>query len=187
MFCEPGGLCVSEEGDKLFIADTNNHSVKVVDLTNNLVTRLNFGLETSAKKETEVPPDQEFTVHHSIPSGGRVTIRAALPRGGAKAILNREAPSSWKLEVVPGEGWTSVPSGKLDTSLDMMNWVVEYPEEKLTTDQEVQIRLTFSLFLCSKKDNVCFTRTVRHVLNLRGDGVNSGEGVYIDIDNLWTD
>ena len=35
-FSEPGGLCLS--GDKLYIADTNNHCVRVMDLHSNIVS-----------------------------------------------------------------------------------------------------------------------------------------------------
>ena len=35
-FSEAGGLCLS--GDKLYVADTNNHCIRVMDLHNNTVT-----------------------------------------------------------------------------------------------------------------------------------------------------
>lgn len=31
-FNEPGGLCVGENGQLLYVADTNNHQIKVMDL-----------------------------------------------------------------------------------------------------------------------------------------------------------
>lgn len=37
-FSEPGGLCLS--GDNLYIADTNNHSIRVMDLHNSIVSQL---------------------------------------------------------------------------------------------------------------------------------------------------
>lgn len=37
-FSEPGGLCLS--GDKLYIADTNNHCVRVMDLHSNIITQV---------------------------------------------------------------------------------------------------------------------------------------------------
>lgn len=36
-FKEPGGLCVSADGKKLYVADTNNHRVKVLSLGRNHV------------------------------------------------------------------------------------------------------------------------------------------------------
>ena len=37
-FSEPGGLCLM--GDKLFVADTNNHLIRVMDLHNSTVTQV---------------------------------------------------------------------------------------------------------------------------------------------------
>lgn len=31
-FNEPGGLCIGEDGQLLYVADTNNHQIKVMDL-----------------------------------------------------------------------------------------------------------------------------------------------------------
>lgn len=31
-FNEPGGLCIEENGQLLYVADTNNHQIKVMDL-----------------------------------------------------------------------------------------------------------------------------------------------------------
>lgn len=36
-FKEPGGLCVSADGKKLYVADTNNHRIKVLSLGRNHV------------------------------------------------------------------------------------------------------------------------------------------------------
>lgn len=37
-FNEPGGLCVEENGHLLYIADTNNHQIKVLDLETKIVS-----------------------------------------------------------------------------------------------------------------------------------------------------
>lgn len=39
-FNEPGGLCASEDGSSLYIADTNNHAIKVLSLKDNLVKQV---------------------------------------------------------------------------------------------------------------------------------------------------
>ncbi len=31
-FCEPGGLCLSEDGNILYVADTNNHCIKQINI-----------------------------------------------------------------------------------------------------------------------------------------------------------
>ena len=37
---EPGGLCVGTDQNKLYIADTNNHSVKVLDFRTAMITEV---------------------------------------------------------------------------------------------------------------------------------------------------
>ena len=39
-FSEPGGLCVSHDSSKLYVADTNNHCIKIVDLESKLVSQV---------------------------------------------------------------------------------------------------------------------------------------------------
>ena len=39
-FSEPGGLCLGPEGKSLFIADTNNHAIRVLDLDTKQVTEV---------------------------------------------------------------------------------------------------------------------------------------------------
>ena len=37
-FNEPGGLCIGENGQLLYVADTNNHQIKVLDLETKTVS-----------------------------------------------------------------------------------------------------------------------------------------------------
>lgn len=37
-FNEPGGLCIGENGQLLYVADTNNHQIKVMDLETKTVS-----------------------------------------------------------------------------------------------------------------------------------------------------
>lgn len=39
-FSEPGGLCVDPTGKTLFVADTNNHAIRVLDLDKKTVTQV---------------------------------------------------------------------------------------------------------------------------------------------------
>jgi hypothetical protein len=57
-FQEPAGLCVA--GDQLFVADTNNHCIRIVDLNSNEVTTL---------KLEGVQPPREFSAPRDSRSG----------------------------------------------------------------------------------------------------------------------
>lgn len=39
-FHEPGGLCVSPDGQYLYVADTNNHAIRLVDLNTKTVSQV---------------------------------------------------------------------------------------------------------------------------------------------------
>ena len=39
-FSEPGGLCLDPAGKTLFVADTNNHAIRVLDLEKKLVSQV---------------------------------------------------------------------------------------------------------------------------------------------------
>lgn len=41
-FNEPGGLCVEDGGQFLYIADTNNHQIKVIDLETHTVSLVSY-------------------------------------------------------------------------------------------------------------------------------------------------
>lgn len=41
-FNEPGGLCVGESGRLLYVADTNNHQIKVMDLEAETVSVVSY-------------------------------------------------------------------------------------------------------------------------------------------------
>jgi len=58
LFNEPAGLCVV--GDKLFVADTNAHRIRVVDLKTNAVSTLKIdGLEPPPPQKEWLPPDDK--------------------------------------------------------------------------------------------------------------------------------
>ena len=95
-FYEPGGL--SGAGERLYVADTNNHVIRVVDLASATVATLALadpdgllapGAVGSALPVLELPP-QEVR-----PGPGRVRLLVDLPAG---LKLNRQAASrlSWQ-------------------------------------------------------------------------------------------
>jgi len=96
-FYEPGGLAVAK--DKLYVADTNNHAIRVVDLKTKETKTLTIkGLQPPATNETaanEVAPNAEEI---KLPSqkvragDGAVVINVELPAG---YHLNPTAPQRY--------------------------------------------------------------------------------------------
>jgi len=102
-FYEPGGLSLAN--GNLYVADTNNHAIRVVDLKTKRVSTLRLnGLTPPAKNmqalETAVGPNAEDTkvAAQKIRAGasGALQIDVELPAG---YHLNPEAPQRYKVSV----------------------------------------------------------------------------------------
>jgi DNA-binding beta-propeller fold protein YncE len=98
-FYEPGGLAI--DGDTLYVADTNNHSIRVTDLASgNTSTLVLRGIQAF-----EPPPDDAdyrgtivpLDAIAVAPGAGNVILDIALPPGHK---VNEDAPSSIQLSVV---------------------------------------------------------------------------------------
>ena len=106
-FYEPGGLAFAN--DKLYIADTNNHAIRVVDLKTKQTSTLRInGLTPPAKSfapsETAAAPNAEEikTAPQQLRAGsnGVLEINVELPQG---YHLNPMAPQRYKISVEDGK------------------------------------------------------------------------------------
>lgn len=106
-FYEPGGLSVAN--DKLYVADTNNHAVRVIDLKTKTTTTLRIqGLQpppsaTASTNENDTAPNAEAiaVAPQSVraESEGTLTIQVELPAG---YHLNPMAPQRYRVSVEEG-------------------------------------------------------------------------------------
>ncbi|HKO35334.1 MAG TPA: thioredoxin-like domain-containing protein [Pyrinomonadaceae bacterium] len=104
-FYEPGGLAVA--GDKLYVADTNNHAVRVVDLKTKQTKTLQIkGLQPPSTSQSvannEVAPNAEVVALSSqkVRAGNNVVlINVDLPPG---YHLNPTAPQRYKVSIDNG-------------------------------------------------------------------------------------
>jgi thiol-disulfide isomerase/thioredoxin len=106
---EPGGLSVAN--NKLFIADTNNHAVRVVDLKTKEISTLRIkGLEppaalaTVAGTEADAGPNSEEIIltpqRLRANQDGAVLVQVDLPAG---YHLNPMAPQRYRVSIESGE------------------------------------------------------------------------------------
>ncbi len=98
LFDEPGGLSVG--GDKLYVADTNNHAIRVIDLDNAAVRTLDTG--SIAAPSVKAPPKFDgATVIDSAPAqvapGKSFTLGLVIPLP-KDYELNAEAPMTYLVE-----------------------------------------------------------------------------------------
>jgi DNA-binding beta-propeller fold protein YncE len=105
-FYEPGGLSVANE--KLYVADTNNHAVRVVDLKTKATSTLNIkGLE---------PPAADFKTANdeSVPNAEEIKVATQRVRTNNKGslIVNVELPAGYHLNpAAPQRYRAAVESG----------------------------------------------------------------------------
>ncbi len=104
-FYEPGGLSVAN--NKLYIADTNNHAIRVVDLKTKVVSTLRInGLEPPSTQTTtsaDVSPNLESIKISKqalrVGTDGAIVVQVDLPAG---YHLNPAAPQRYKASVQSG-------------------------------------------------------------------------------------
>uniref|UniRef100_A0AAV2LIB1 NHL repeat-containing protein 2 n=1 Tax=Knipowitschia caucasica TaxID=637954 RepID=A0AAV2LIB1_KNICA len=113
-FNEPGGLCVSDGGKTLYVADTNNHQIKVLDLDSQTVslfpisTDCTDAIPTRSTGPPKAPalPKSAVRKHMAaveVSAGQTLTLSLtlSLPQG---AHLTDGAPSCWTLSA-EGNEW----------------------------------------------------------------------------------
>uniref|UniRef100_A0A3Q2P8C2 NHL repeat-containing protein 2 n=1 Tax=Fundulus heteroclitus TaxID=8078 RepID=A0A3Q2P8C2_FUNHE len=115
-FNEPGGLCVS--GKHLYVADTNNHKIKLLNLDSNTVS-LVYSAAVAPLGATKVPTLPKSAARKDLPpvsaSEGQtvvMSLTASLPKG---AKLTQEAPSCWALSAEGEKKTLTLPT-------DVLHW-----------------------------------------------------------------
>ncbi len=156
-FDEPGGL--SRLGDKLYIADTNNHAIRVADLKTKQVSTLQFsGLEIM----TAQGPKQKFNgetiqgAPQTLRAGeGSLQIKVAIPEG---FHVNEAAPSH--LSITSASPSLSFAEGKTELSIAKPNFPLELPVRLAKGSGEIDAELV--LYYCqSEKQSLCLFKKLR--------------------------
>ncbi len=108
-FYEPGGLSLAS--GKLYVADTNNHAVRVVDLKSGETQTLKLkNLQPPVMKEavadaSQAPNTEEMTLAPQLlrqaSDGGTLILDVTLPAG---YHLNPSAPQRYKISIEKGSG-----------------------------------------------------------------------------------
>lgn len=121
-FSEPGGLCFL--GGRLYVADANNHAIRVIDVKAGTVKTLTFsGLDRLARKEMETFDGRTEEVPPVRLKAGKsaLVFSLDLPRG---AHLNLDGPGMVKLGA---SGAVSLPDGVKSLPLQAGTFPLEVP------------------------------------------------------------
>jgi len=158
-FYEPGGLSVA--GERLYVADTNNHKIKVVDLKSEAVKTLALEGLSPPRLGHRRPsfPNAKTIEVAAVQAAAAKTLALAvsipLPEGFK---LNEEAPIPYLIET-PGK--TGILSAELPESGARITppatqFKISVPlAEAPQVGQSIDLRLSLSAFVCSENSSLC--------------------------------
>ncbi|HSQ23415.1 MAG TPA: thioredoxin-like domain-containing protein [Pyrinomonadaceae bacterium] len=162
-FYEPGGLAVTT--DKLYVADTNNHAIRVVDLKTKETKTLQIkGLQPPASNQTatndEVAPNaQEITlpIQKLRAADSQVVISVELPAG---YHLNPAAPQRYTISFAQGPGELKTPSANANKTGKVISLPLRVPLGIGVGSADIQA--SFTLVYC-RDDNTgtCRIKTLK--------------------------
>ncbi|GAB4448571.1 MAG: hypothetical protein Kow00120_18760 [Anaerolineae bacterium] len=182
-FDEPGG--VSYADGKLYVADTNNHAIRVIDLERQTVKTVNFpnpaALQAGRDRVAVAAPfsGKEITLEaqRSAPGAGTITLNVLLPEGYK---LNDLAPFSAEWQ----------PDGAVVqiADEDRRQVIVEPPLPILVpvtlAEGEAELTVDLDVYYCEAvNETLCFVEQVRvHApLTVAADGAEPGLLVEVPI------
>jgi NHL repeat len=162
-FYEPGGLAVA--GNKLYVADTNNHAIRVVDLKTKETRTLQIkGLTPPAANQSATnfdaaPNAEEIELPlQKIHTGeASVLINVELPAG---YHLNPTAPQHYKLSIGRGDGILGINEQDASGSTKGSALPVRVPM-RASAAGAAEIHASFTFVYC-REDNTgtCRIKTV---------------------------
>ncbi|KFP83276.1 NHL repeat-containing protein 2, partial [Apaloderma vittatum] len=173
-FNEPGGLCVEESGRLMYVADTNNHQIKVLDLETKILSVLpilnpeacdvpdNQPVQTN--KLTNLPKLPKSAPNVQLPSltvapGQTIQflLKLTLP---PDSKLNEEAPSAWFI-TAEDNTWLlqgQCLSGEIkDVSCQT---IIPFQLPKSCLSAEAMVAVKACLYYCSKGSSACMMKGV---------------------------
>ena len=175
-FDEPGGISYAD--GRLYVADTNNHAIRVIDLAEGTVSSVTFpnreALQAGRAAVVAAAPFTGDTItleaQDAVAGAGSITLNVLLPEGYK---FNNIAP--FTAEWQPDGEVVRIPPEELTQR------IVE-PEMPLTipaTFQEgsADLRVDLTVYYCEAvNENFCFVERVRLELPVRvhGDGAAAG-------------
>ncbi|XP_061564322.1 NHL repeat-containing protein 2 [Cololabis saira] len=166
-FNEPGGICVGDGGKLLYVADTNNHVVKVLDLASKTVSLLPIFTECTDSAPsrpvgaTKVPTLPKSATRKDMPpvsvSVGQTVVMSvtiSLPDG---AKLTTEAPSCWALSA-EGNEWLldgRVVTGDIGDLSQPLVVSAKLPAVVKEFNGKPSLSLAVWVFYCTKAGSAC--------------------------------
>ncbi|XP_023242175.1 NHL repeat-containing protein 2-like [Centruroides sculpturatus] len=160
-FYEPSGLCFVDDNKTLFVADTNNHSIKIIDLKKKVMSELNIKWNFK---------EYDTTDHLNVKLYDKIQ-KYRLPVNGCLKLtiefnfketfsLNKDVDQIWNIQIsddslkVDGED-----NGNIDSLFEPLTFILK--PTKLSTNTNT-VCVLIKLFLCHKEKNVCLAKIFKH-------------------------
>jgi thiol-disulfide isomerase/thioredoxin len=175
LFDEPGGLSAAD--GKLYVADTNNHVIRVADLKTKGVSTIEFrGIEQlRARMPKGSLAEERVKLEPQVvaPGAGRLLVSLQLPEGYE---LNAQAPSYVELSA---EGKAvALENGRPEQTIRNPRFPLAVPLK--VTEGEGLIRATMVLYYCQHgKEGRCLFKEVRIEAPVRVVAPRAGEPAVI--------
>lgn len=159
-FDEPAGLSIAE--DKLYVADTNNHAIRVIDIPTKKVTTLSLaGIEPPKKVAAHARPTfPNATItkvaETMIPTRGDLTLEITVKLDD-KVKLNQEVPFAWQVEAnLEGQTEPFDMTGTIEKPDRVMKIIL--PAEKLAATKNLKVSLL--MYACrTGAEGICFPKS----------------------------
>jgi len=154
---QPGG--VSASGGKLYIADTNNHKIKIADLATGSVTTLALSGLSAPKPTARRPAFPNASVASiapvSVAPAGELSldVAIALPKGYK---VNPDAPMPYLVETPDQPGVLNFPASGQRLTPPAKSFKVKVPLAKAPLPGEsIPLKVSVSAFICSEASSLC--------------------------------
>lgn len=175
-FNEPGGVSVAF--DKLYIADTNNHLIRVADLKTRRVETLQIkGLEKLTRRTSRQFAGEiiELPAQSIEPGDATLTLQLELPAGYK---LNAQAPSA--LTIATGQNGAVTLASSTDQIIRNPNFPVSVPIR--AGEGNAIITADFIVYYCeAAKESLCYFKEARvsqPVKVMKGTGAHKLSATY---------
>lgn len=177
-FYEPGGLAVA--GDKLFVADTNNHAIRIVDLKTKETKTLPIkGLQPPAVNQDaangEAAPNAEeikLPLQRMRAGEGTISINIELPAG---YHLNPTAPQHYKISTEDGAKSLQISEPDVARSTKGLQLPIRVPV-KASSAGTANLHASFTFVYC-REDNTGTCRIKTLVWRVPVEVVNEAGAV----------
>lgn len=194
-FNEPGGLCVEENGRLMYVADTNNHQIKVLDLETKILSMLPIlnpeagdvpdNLPVQKEKMTSLPKLPKSAPNVQLPSltvapGQTIQflLKLTLP---PDSTLNEEAPNSWFI-TAEENSWLlqgQYLSGEIkDVSCQT---VIPFQLPGSCLSAEAILAIIVCLYYCNKGSSTCMMKGISFNQPLQIASTNQGSLTQVEL------